>query len=139
MDAILYWAPKEKKKHATELMRTNQTPHLGCKLLMKKDTDLTSKETILKFAKKYLAALTKDTPPTEYNALKCIYHLYKVYTNIEEEKIHLYAANANKATYLHSLVCPTFFCLFHMDAPWIKFVWSESALKCKKDEENECF
>lgn len=62
-----------------------------------------------------------------------------IFNSVElaKEKIYLNTNGTNEATYVHALIRPTFVRLFAKDTDWIKFVWSESTLKCKKDEENE--
>ncbi|KAI8090474.1 hypothetical protein BDF21DRAFT_190711 [Thamnidium elegans] len=75
-------------------------------------------------------------PVNEYKEAKCIFKFFKIYTDLEKEKIKLYESETNEAMYLLCFLRPIFRVLTRSQ-PWTKFLWSECTLKCKKDEENE--
>ncbi|KAI8641472.1 hypothetical protein BD408DRAFT_208682 [Parasitella parasitica] len=68
--------------------------------------------------------------------MKAIVKTCKVYVKLEKEKIRLYESGTNEATYLMCYLRPV---LLEVLKPcsFLKFLWCEASLNCKKRQENE--
>ncbi|GAA5798548.1 hypothetical protein HPULCUR_003953 [Helicostylum pulchrum] len=130
----------EKTRYESNYKAVQKISRTARNLLIQKNQNLSNQDITLKErlkeTKKYLKGLKKDMPINEYKEAKCIFKFFKIFADLEKEKIKLYQSEANEATYLLCFLRPIFRILTGFQ-PWMKFLWFECTLKCKKDEENK--